>query len=102
MMFEAMKLGLRAKRITRHLASTEQIAVKESLQWYWWPLEYFPFKRLTFTRKSDGRESTFWYDFSDPVVTRFSPLNHPIGTLGFIVDRAVKSTRARRFIIHCC
>jgi len=58
MVFEAGGLGLRTARFDRELPPNEQIEIQESLTWAWWPLELFFFKRLTFTRRDDGKQTT--------------------------------------------
>jgi hypothetical protein len=58
MVFEAGALGLRTARFERELPPNEQIEIKESLTWVWWPLELFFFKRLTFTRRENGKQTT--------------------------------------------
>ncbi|KAF9554696.1 WD40 repeat-like protein [Agrocybe pediades] len=59
MVYEAGPLGLRTSPFERDLKDNEKVAVKESLTWVWWPFEYFPFRRLTYTRRgSDGKETT--------------------------------------------
>ena len=59
MVFEAGGLGLRTARFDLELSSNEQIEVQESLTRPWWPLEFFFFKRLTFTRREDGKDTTY-------------------------------------------
>ena len=58
MVFEAGAAGLRMAQFKRKLSSGEQIDVKESLTWHWWILEILPLKRLTFTRREDGKQTT--------------------------------------------
>ncbi|KAF4618296.1 hypothetical protein D9613_011521 [Agrocybe pediades] len=58
MVYEAGPLGLRMSPFKRDLQDNEKVAVKESLSWVWWPFEYFPFRRLTYTRKEKGKETT--------------------------------------------
>ena len=58
MVFEAGALGLRTALFERELSPDEQIEIKESLTRVWWPLELFFFKRLTFTRGGNGKETT--------------------------------------------
>lgn len=49
MVFEAGSLGFRTtSTFKRDLSSQEQIEVQESLTWPWIPLEWIPFRRLTF------------------------------------------------------
>jgi hypothetical protein len=59
MVFEAGALGLRTARFQRDLAPHEQIDTEESLKWFWWPLELFPFKRLTYTMREDGKQTSY-------------------------------------------
>ncbi|KAF4615687.1 hypothetical protein D9613_012553 [Agrocybe pediades] len=59
MVYEAGPLGLRTSAFKRDLKDDEKVSVKESLTWVWWPFEYFPFRRLTYTRKDDGKETTY-------------------------------------------
>jgi len=59
MVFEAGPLGLRTKQFTRDLLTKELTDVKESLTWIWWPFEYIPFRRLTYSRKSEAEATTF-------------------------------------------
>ncbi|KIM34905.1 hypothetical protein M413DRAFT_32925 [Hebeloma cylindrosporum] len=58
MVFEAGTLGLRTAPFERELAPNEQIQIKESLTTLWWPLETLFFKRLTYTRRVEGKETT--------------------------------------------
>jgi hypothetical protein len=58
MVFEAGKLGLRTAPFERDLLPNEQINVVESLTLLWWPLEFLPFYRLTFTRRKEGKLNT--------------------------------------------
>ena len=58
MVFEAGKLGLRTATFERDLSPDEQIEVGESLPLVWWPLEFFPFNRLTYTRREKGKLTT--------------------------------------------
>ncbi|KIM35808.1 hypothetical protein M413DRAFT_32265 [Hebeloma cylindrosporum] len=58
MVFEVGALGLRTAPFERELASDEQIQIKESLTALWWPLEILFFKRLTYTRRMEGKETT--------------------------------------------
>ena len=59
MVFEAGALGLRTAPFERDLSPDEQIHIKESLTWLWWPLELFFFNRLTYTRPEQGNEVTY-------------------------------------------
>ncbi|KAF4622178.1 hypothetical protein D9613_009646 [Agrocybe pediades] len=58
MVYEARPLGLHTSPFERDLRDSEKVSVKESLTWVWWPFEYFPFRRLTYTRKENGKETT--------------------------------------------
>ncbi|KAF4615638.1 hypothetical protein D9613_012546 [Agrocybe pediades] len=58
MVYEAGPLGLRTSPFERDLKDNEKVSVKESLTWVWWPFEYFPFRRLTYTRKGNGKGTT--------------------------------------------
>ncbi|KAF9536831.1 WD40 repeat-like protein [Agrocybe pediades] len=58
MVYEAGPLGLRTSPFERDLKDDEKVSVKESLTWVWGPFEYFPFRRLTYTRKEHGKETT--------------------------------------------
>ncbi|KAF4618293.1 hypothetical protein D9613_011524 [Agrocybe pediades] len=58
MVYEAGPLGLRMSQFKRNLEDEEEVLVKESLSWVWWPFEYFPFRRLTYTRQEEGKETT--------------------------------------------
>ncbi|KAF9541955.1 WD40 repeat-like protein [Agrocybe pediades] len=58
MVYEAEPLGLRTSPFERDLKDDEKVSVKESLTWVWWPFEYFPFRRLTYTRRENGKETT--------------------------------------------
>ena len=60
MVFEAGAVGLRTALFKRELSSKEQIEIKESLRGFWWLLEFIPFKRLTFTRRLNGKKETHW------------------------------------------
>lgn len=60
MVFEAVAVGLRTAQLKDVFLSEKKIAVIESLTWPWQILELLPFKRLTFTRREDGKhESTY-------------------------------------------
>ena len=61
MVFEAGALGLRTARFDRVLLPHEQIEIRESLTWAWWPLELFCLKRLTYTRQESGKKTTYKY-----------------------------------------
>jgi hypothetical protein len=54
MVFEAQAVGLYMAPFNRDLSHEELIEVQESLTWPWWPLELFPIKRLSFSRKDHG------------------------------------------------
>ncbi|KDR68085.1 hypothetical protein GALMADRAFT_1354883 [Galerina marginata CBS 339.88] len=54
MVFEAGALGLRTAPFQRELSFKEQIEIKESLTYAWWPLELLPLRRLTHTRRPNG------------------------------------------------
>ena len=58
MVMEAGSVGLRTAPIEHELSLEEQIEIKESLTWIWWPFEFMPFPRLTFTR-TNGRKITY-------------------------------------------
>ncbi|KAF4615643.1 hypothetical protein D9613_012543 [Agrocybe pediades] len=58
MVYEAGPLGLRTSAFKRDLKDDERVSVKESLTWVWWPFECFPFRRLTYTRRENGKETT--------------------------------------------
>lgn len=58
MVFEAGAVGLRMAPFQRDLSSGEQINIIESLESFWWLLEFLPLHRLTFTRKEDGKSIT--------------------------------------------
>ena len=58
MVFEAEAVGLRTAPFERDLSPDEQINEKESLTLLWWPLELFPFNRLTYTRREKGKLTT--------------------------------------------
>jgi hypothetical protein len=55
MVFEAGQVGLRTATLDRGFLSEEEIKIKESLTSPWWILEILPLKRLTFTRREDGK-----------------------------------------------
>ena len=57
MVFEAGEAGLRTALFKRELKDNEQINVIESLTWHWLFFEICPFKRLTFTRTKDNRQT---------------------------------------------
>ncbi|KAJ2925578.1 hypothetical protein H1R20_g11517, partial [Candolleomyces eurysporus] len=61
---EAEALGLRLEPFERELSSSEQIEFQESLTGIWHLFEILPFRRLTFSRSSDCKETTrmphFW------------------------------------------
>ncbi|KAF4616714.1 hypothetical protein D9613_008834 [Agrocybe pediades] len=59
MVYEAGPLGLRTT-FKRDLKNDEKVLVKESLTWVWWPFEYLPFRRLTYTRKENKKEIILW------------------------------------------
>ena len=50
MVLQAGVLGLCTKPFERELSPHKQINVTESLTWVWWPLELWPFHRLTYMR----------------------------------------------------
>lgn len=56
---EAAAVGLRLEPFDRDLSFKEQIEVMESLTWAWWPLEYLPMKRLTFSDDEDNMDTTY-------------------------------------------
>ena len=58
MVFQAGALGLRTEPFERELSLSEQINVKKSLKWFWWPLELCPLGRMTYTRRPDGKKTT--------------------------------------------
>ncbi|KDR70478.1 hypothetical protein GALMADRAFT_76068 [Galerina marginata CBS 339.88] len=58
MVFEAGALGLRTAPFERTLLPEEQIDIRESLTWVWWPLELLFFNRLTYTRREQGKQTT--------------------------------------------
>jgi len=58
MVFEAGALGLRTALFERDLSPDEQIEIKESLTPLWWPLEFLPINRLTYTRREQGKMTT--------------------------------------------
>ena len=58
MVFQAGALGLHTKPFERELSRDEQIDVKESLTWIWWPFELCFFNRLTYSRRDDGKKTT--------------------------------------------
>jgi hypothetical protein len=58
MVREAGTVGLRTARFERELSSDQQIEIKESLTGIWWFLEILPFKRLTFTVRAEGKQTT--------------------------------------------
>ncbi|KJA24886.1 hypothetical protein HYPSUDRAFT_452805, partial [Hypholoma sublateritium FD-334 SS-4] len=60
MVFEAGALGLRTAQFKRKLSLDEEtkIEVKESLKGFWWFLELLPLKRLTYTRREMGIQTT--------------------------------------------
>lgn len=60
MVFEARAVGLLTTRFKRDSARKKEIQLNESLKWYWWPLEFLPFKRSTLTRRDDGKQFTHW------------------------------------------
>ena len=59
MVFQAGALGLRTAPFERDLSPDQQIEIKESLTWFWWPLELFPFKRLSYASSEDGEKNTY-------------------------------------------
>ena len=62
MVFEAALVGLRMGQLETIFLAEDRIVVQESLTWPWRILEVLPFKRLTFTRKKDGKhEYTYKY-----------------------------------------
>ncbi|KJA23435.1 hypothetical protein HYPSUDRAFT_137760, partial [Hypholoma sublateritium FD-334 SS-4] len=58
MALEAGAAGLRTAGFSRELSTEEQIEIKESLTRIWWILELLPLKRLTYTRRENGRPDT--------------------------------------------
>ena len=78
MVLQARALGLRTKPFERELSSDEMITVIESLTLGWWPLEFYPWYRLTYTRQCDnGKKTTRKQVFSNceerPQLTFFRP-----------------------------
>ncbi|RXW15519.1 hypothetical protein EST38_g10337 [Candolleomyces aberdarensis] len=61
---EAEALGLRLEPFERELSSSEQTEFQESLKGLWHLFEIFPFRRLTFARSPDCKQTTrmpnFW------------------------------------------
>ena len=55
MVFEAGAAGLRTALFKRELKDYEQTTIIESLTCPWFFFEICPFKRLTFTRKENGK-----------------------------------------------
>jgi len=55
MVFEAGLAGLRTAPLEHGFLSEDKIEIRESLTWHWWILEVLPLKRLTFTRREDGK-----------------------------------------------
>ena len=60
MVFEAGAVGLRTAVFKRELPADHQIESNESLKGFWWLFEYLPIKRLTYTRRPDGKMTTRW------------------------------------------
>ncbi|KAF4618199.1 hypothetical protein D9613_011530 [Agrocybe pediades] len=60
MVYEAGPLGLRTSSFERELDDEEMVDVKESLTGVWWPFEYLPLRRLTYTRKEKKKEAKQW------------------------------------------
>ena len=58
MVFEAGAVGLRTALFERNLSSSGYCNIQESLKRGWWSLEMIPFKRLTYTRRKDGKQVT--------------------------------------------
>jgi hypothetical protein len=58
MVFEAGAVSLCMAPFERDLSSGKQIDVIESLKLFWWLLEIFPLRRLTFMRREDGKSTT--------------------------------------------
>ena len=78
MVLQARALGLRTKPFERELSSAEMITVIESLTLGWWLLEFYPWYRLTYTRRGDdGKKTTRKQVFSNyearPQLTFFRP-----------------------------
>ena len=59
MVFEAGAVGLRTALFERNLSSSEYFNIQESLKGAWWLFEMLPFKRLTSTRREDGKQTTY-------------------------------------------
>jgi len=59
MVYQAGTVGLRTALFKRDLTPQEQIHIQESLTWHWWPLEILPIRRLTFTRREEGKQITY-------------------------------------------
>ena len=53
MLFEAQSAGLRVASFDHDHSDGEQVAITESLAWYWWPLEMLPIKQLSYTDQED-------------------------------------------------
>ena len=61
MVFQAGAVGLRTALFERNLSSSGYSNIQDILKviWLWWLLEMLPFKRLTFTRRKDGKQTTY-------------------------------------------
>lgn len=59
MVYQAGAVGLRTGLFKRNLTPEEQIHIQESLTWHWWLLELLPLRRLTFTRREEGKQITY-------------------------------------------
>ncbi|KDR71319.1 hypothetical protein GALMADRAFT_144010 [Galerina marginata CBS 339.88] len=59
MVFEAGAHGLRTARFDRVLLPNEQVEIKESLTWAWWPLELLCLPHLTYAGPKEGKRMTY-------------------------------------------
>jgi hypothetical protein len=98
MALEARKFGLRTAQLEAEFIKDDKIEIIESLTGVWWILEIFPLKRLTLTRRVDGKcRSTYKF-----VIGFFCGNAKRTRYLGPTLDHLVKYILVRRSIIQFC
>ena len=91
MVFEAGAAGLHTALFNRERKDHEQINIIECMTWPWRLMEFYPFQRLTFTRKEDDLpELTHWW------VCRLLALYLLSRLSGLTLDQPERSIRVRR------
>ena len=97
MVYQAGALGLRTMPFDHKLSDHKLINVTESLTLGWWPLEFYPWYRLTYTRRNDGKKTTRKQVFSNrEALPRLTVL------LGPISRQAAKYMLIRKYMVLSC